>query len=175
MNEKRTRPESGAKKGRLSSRFAMSGPSETDERIAALEAENLHLRDEVDRLRLALSGAHPSMTAADALNSEGHEGQWNHADPWADDADELMALKVQTMSARSELVRLIGLMQRSLETYEKRLSVMPTGSTAPEPVTAADDEAEDMAMTRAATVTTRIPATVGGRRPPAPPPMRSAF
>lgn len=147
------------------SRMSGSPKGDDADRVNMLEAENLFLQDEVDRLRLALSGAHPAMAAADVMAQDfdpcGQERR-------SDETDDLVSLKVQTMAARSELMNLIGLMQQSLQTYEKRLSVMefdaepaPVEAQAPRPARTLDQGGHE---TFDPTATIRIPVLSEGGR-----------
>lgn len=87
----------------------------------SLEAENLYLREELDRLRLSQSGAHRASTmveALQALDAMGDEGKAEDA------ADEIVSMYNQTMLVRWELLDLVERFGQTLGVFEERLHAL---------------------------------------------------
>ena len=92
-----------------------------------IEAENLYLREELDRARLALSGAHPAAAMLEALQE---------ADKASDTADSAVAMYAQAMSIRTEILGLVQRLQASLDDFESRLLKLAAPPTEPSEDTA---------------------------------------
>lgn len=92
---------------RNSAKVATAGSAET-----SLEAENLYLREELDRARLALSGAYPATTMLETIQK---------ADESGDDADTAIAMYAQALAVRTEILGLIQRLGISLADFDSRL------------------------------------------------------
>ena len=80
--------------------------------LEALKAENLHLKEEIERLRLRNAGAHPAGALAEALRSSDEAG---------DSADDAMTMFASSMVIRGELLDLLGLFKSTVADFEQRL------------------------------------------------------
>lgn len=107
-------------------RKAKAGDGIRDLEVDALKAENLHLKEEIERLRLRNAGAHPAAALADALQSSDEAG---------DSADDALTMYASSMVIRSELMDLLALFKSTIADYEGRLDQL--ASTA---AVATDDE-----------------------------------
>ena len=93
-------------------RKAKAGDGIRDLEVDALKAENLHLKEEIERLRLRNAGAHPAAALADALQSSDEAG---------DSADDALTMYASSMVIRSELMDLLALFKSTIADYEARL------------------------------------------------------
>ncbi len=84
----------------------------SDLEIESLKAENLHLKEEIERLRLRNAGAHPAGALADALRSSDEAG---------DSADDAMTMYTSSMVIKSELLDLLRLFKHTIAEFELRL------------------------------------------------------
>lgn len=80
--------------------------------LERLAAENLRLKEEVERLRLSRAGAHPGATLAETMRA---------ADAAADTADTAAAMYGSAMLIRAELLTLLGLFKNTAADLERRL------------------------------------------------------
>ncbi len=80
--------------------------------LERLAAENLRLKEEVERLRLSKAGAHPGATLAETMQA---------ADAAADTADTAAAMYGSAMLIRAELLTLLGLFKDTAADLERRL------------------------------------------------------
>ena len=119
-------------------RKAKAGDGIRDLEVDALKAENLHLKEEIERLRLRNAGAHPAAALADALQSSDDAG---------DSADDALTMYASSMVIRSELMDLLSLFKSTIADYERRLELltsMPTTGAEDEIVIDLDDEDTDV-------------------------------
>ena len=130
--------------GKRATRKTQGGDGIRDLEVDALKAENLHLKEEIERLRLRNAGAHPAAALADALQS---------SDGAADSADDALTMYASSMVIRSELIELLALFKSTIHDYERRLEMLTespsvtaaeTTDTADEADEDADDEAEEL-------------------------------
>ena len=130
--------------GKRATRKTKGGDGIRDLEVDALKAENLHLKEEIERLRLRNAGAHPAAALADALQS---------SDGAADSADDALTMYASSMVIRSELIELLALFKSTIHDYERRLEMLTespsvtaaeTTDTADEADEDADDEAEEL-------------------------------
>jgi hypothetical protein len=83
-----------------------------DLELEALRAENLHLKEEIERLRLRNAGAHPAAALAEAMQS---------ADDAGDSADDALTMYASSMIIRGELLDLLALFKSTVTEFEARL------------------------------------------------------
>ena len=124
--------------GKRATRKAQVNDGIVDLEIDALKAENLQLKEEVERLRLRNAGAHPAAALADALHA---------ADEVGDVADDALTMYAASMVIRSELGELLSLFKATIEDYERRLDLLGEGPAATGAHAAADaslDENEQL-------------------------------
>lgn len=115
--------------------------------LESIKAENLHLKEEVERLRLRNAGAHPAAALADALRSSDHAG---------DTADDAMTMYTSSKVIQSELLDLLGLFKTTLASFEERLDRL--GAAGP------DSEDAFLSVDLRDGVETALSALDGGRR-----------
>ncbi len=99
-----------AKRANRKTKSADTGVGDLE--LEALKAENLHLKEEVERLRLRNAGAHPATALAEAMRS---------ADDAGDSADDALTMYASSMIIRSELLDLLGLFKTTVTEFEARL------------------------------------------------------
>ena len=116
-------------------RKAKAGDGIRDLEVDALKAENLHLKEEIERLRLRNAGAHPAAALADALQS---------ADDAGDSADDALTMYASSMVIRSELIDLLAMFKATINDYERRLELLTAEPTINGTVVAADAQALDV-------------------------------
>lgn len=78
----------------------------------ALEAENLRLKEELDRVKLRNAGAHAGAHLAQALEA---------VDDAGDTADEAVTMYASSMVIRHELQSLLRMLTRTIEEFDQRL------------------------------------------------------
>lgn len=117
-----------------------------DLELEALRAENLHLKEEIERLRLRNAGAHPAAALAEALRS---------ADEAGDSTDDAMTIFASSMVIRSELLDLLALFKTTIADFEDRLDRLG------DPELTVDGEAADTDLRMA--IETSLSALEGGR------------
>lgn len=120
--------------GKRATRKAKAGDGIRDLEVDALKAENLHLKEEIERLRLRNAGAHPAAALADALQS---------ADDAGDSADDALTMYASSMVIRSELIELLALFKSSVEDYERRLEMLTDAPVVTEVADEAEQDDED--------------------------------
>lgn len=118
--------------GKRATRKAKAGDGIRDLEVDALKAENLHLKEEIERLRLRNAGAHPAAALADALQSSDDAG---------DSADDALTMYASSMVIRSELIELLDLFKTTIQDYERRLEILTESPTMS--IAEADEETED--------------------------------
>ena len=123
--------------GKRATRKAKAGDGIRDLEVDALKAENLHLKEEIERLRLRNAGAHPAAALADALQS---------ADDAGDSADDALTMYASSMVIRSELIELLALFKSTIQDYERRLEML-TGAPASVEVSRDEDELDEIDLT----------------------------
>lgn len=114
-------------------RKARASDGVRDLEFDALKAENLQLKEEIERLRLRNAGAHPAAALADALLSSDDAG---------DNADDALTMFASSMVIRSELIELLALFKSTIQDYERRLEMLTEGPSTG--VHAADDDLEHL-------------------------------
>lgn len=119
--------------GKRATRKAKAGDGIRDLEVDALKAENLHLKEEIERLRLRNAGAHPAAALADALQSSDDAG---------DSADDALTMYASSMVIRSELIELLDLFKTTIQDYERRLEILTESPTMSIAETADDAAAE---------------------------------
>lgn len=78
----------------------------------ALQAENLRLKEELDRVKLRNAGAHAGAHLAQALEA---------VDDAGDTADEAVTMYASSMVIRQELQSLLRMLTRTIEEFDQRL------------------------------------------------------
>ncbi|MEM7284970.1 MAG: hypothetical protein AAF480_01340 [Actinomycetota bacterium] len=123
--------------GKRATRKAKAGDGIRELEFDALRAENLHLKEEVERLRLRNAGAHPASALADALAS---------ADDAGDSADDALTMFASAMVIRSELMDLLALFRSTIDDYERRLELLTAEPAVPDidlGATTSEDASDD--------------------------------